>query len=63
MKSHTLKTKILDYAKKDKVITTAEITKEFYISWNTSEKYLLELTLDNKFRRLKKAGVNLWILK
>ena len=63
MKSHTLKTKILDYAKKDKVITTAEITKEFYISWNTSEKYLLELTLDNKLRRLKKAGVNLWILK
>ena len=63
MELHNLKTKILDYAKKDKVITTAEITKEFDISWNTSEKYLLELTLDNKFRRLKKAGVNLWILK
>ena len=63
MELHNLKTKILDYAKKVKVITTAEITKEFDISWNTAEKYLLELTLDGKFKRIKKAGVNLWILK
>lgn len=63
MKLHNIKTKIPDYAKGDGVITTAEIAKEFDISWNTAEKYLLELTLDNKFRRIKKAGVNLWVLK
>ena len=63
MKSHNLKKKILDFAKKDRVITTAEIAKEFDISWNTAEKYLLELTLDNKFKRIKKVGVNLWVLK
>jgi predicted HTH transcriptional regulator len=63
MKLHNLKTKILDFAKKDRVITTAEISTEFETSWNTAEKYLLELTLDGKFKRLKKAGVNLWVLK
>jgi len=63
MKSHNTKEKILNFARKDRVITTAEIAKEFKISWNTAEKYLLELTLDNKFRRIKKAGVNLWVLK
>lgn len=62
MKSHNIKGKILDFSKKDRVITTAEIANEFEISWNTAEKYLLELTLDNKFKRLKKTGVNLWIL-
>ena len=63
MKSHTTKKKILEFARKDKVITTAEIAKQFSVSWNTAEKYLLELTLDNKFKRIKKAGVNLWVLK
>jgi len=63
MRLHNLVKKILDFAKKDGVITTAEIANEFKISWNTAEKYLLELTLDNKFKRVKKAGANLWILK
>lgn len=63
MKSHNIKKKILDFSKKDGVITTAEIANEFKISWNTAEKYLLELTLDGKFKRIKKAGVNLWVLK
>ena len=63
MNLHNLKEKILDFAKKDRVITTSEISTEFKISWNTAEKYLLELTLDNKFKKIKKAGVNLWVLK
>gem|GEM_PF-7025549 len=33
------------------------------VSWNTAEKHLLELTLDNKITRMKKAGVNLWVIK
>ena len=63
MDIHNLKQKILEFAKKDRVITTSEISSEFKLSWNTAEKYLLELTLDDKFRRIKKAGVNLWVLK
>ena len=63
MKLHNLNKKILDFARKDRIITTAEIANHFQISWNTAEKYLLEMTLDDKFRRLKKEGVNLWVLK
>ena len=63
MNLHNLKGEILNFSRKDKVVTTAEIANKFDISWNTAERYLLELTLDNKFERLKKAGVNLWILK
>ncbi|MAE42170.1 hypothetical protein CMO93_00230 [Candidatus Woesearchaeota archaeon] len=63
MELHNLKNKILDLAKKDTVITTAEVSNKFKISWNTAEKYLLELTLDNRFKRIKKEGANLWLLK
>ena len=63
MRLHNLKHKIMDFAKKDRVVTTTEIANEFKISWNTAERYLLELALDNKFKRIKKAGVNLWVLK
>ena len=63
MKLHNFDRKILDFSKRDKVVTTAEIAKHFDISWNTAERYLLELALDGKLGRIKKAGVNLWILK
>ena len=63
MKLHNFERKILDFAKKDNVVTTAEIAKHFDISWNTAERYLLELALDGKLDRLKKEGVNLWILR
>ena len=63
MRLHNFERKILDFAKKDKVVTTAEIAKHFDISWNTAERYLLELALDGKLGRLKKEGVNLWILR
>ena len=55
--------KILKFIEKNRVITTSELAEHFKISWNTAEKYLLEMALDNKVTRLKKAGVNLWILK
>ena len=63
MRLHNFDRKILDFAKKDKVVTTAEIAKHFDISWNTAERYLLVLALDGKLDRLKKEGVNLWILR
>ena len=53
--------KLID--KLGKVTTTTEIAEKLDVSWNTAEKALLELALENKIIRLKKAGVNLWVLK
>lgn len=66
MKSHrseNLKKKILEHIKKIKVVTTLEIASLLKISWNTAEKYLLELTLEGKIDRIKKIGTNLWLRK
>ena len=54
---------IIKLIKVEGVVTTSEIAKSLKISWNTAEKYLLELALDGKVRRARKAGVNLWLLK
>ena len=63
MSIHSTNKRILEFVKYSKVATTSEIAAKFKISWNTAEKYLLELALAGKVVRLKKAGVNLWILK
>jgi len=55
--------KILNLLKEKKVITSSELAQHLGVSWNTSEKYLLELGMDNKVIKLKKQGVNLWMLK
>lgn len=55
--------KILDLIKKEKIVTSSEVAKFLNISWNTADKYLLELVIDGKVERIKKVGVNLWILK
>ena len=54
---------IMEFIKKEKVITSSELAGHLNISWNTAERYLMELVLENKVERIKKAGVNLWILK
>jgi len=54
---------ILKFIKKKRVVTTSELASHFKVSWNTAEKYMLELTIQNKVIRLKKSGVNLWVLK
>ena len=59
MKSH----KILELIEKNRVITTSELAENLKVSWNTAEKYLLELALEGKVIRIKKVGVNLWLLK
>ncbi|MFC1685885.1 FaeA/PapI family transcriptional regulator [Nanoarchaeota archaeon] len=46
-----------------KVVTTSEIAEELGVSWNTAEKHLLELTIEGRVTRMKKAGVNLWVIK
>ena len=55
--------KIIEVIKKEKVVTSSEIAKSLGISWNTAEKYLLELVIDEKIEKIKKLGVNLWMLK
>lgn len=59
------RTKILNFIKKleGNVTTTSEIASNFKISWNTAEKYLLELLIEGKIIKVKKEGVNLWLLK
>jgi len=57
------KEKVIKLLKERKVITTSELAKEIGISWNTAEKILLELTIENKLERIKKEGVNLWLAR
>ena len=54
---------VLKFIKKEKVITSSELAKFLNVSWNTAEKCLLELVIDNKIVRIKKKGVNLWLSK
>jgi len=61
MKIHSKE--ILKFVKENKVVTSSEVAKHFKVSWNTADKYLLELALDGKVERIKKLGVNLWIVK
>ena len=60
-RSMNIHNNILRLIKIKRVVTTAEISKELKISWNTAEKYLLELALEKKVQRIKKVGVNLWM--
>jgi len=53
--------KILSYLEKEKVVTSSELAKHLGVSWNTAEKYLLELAVDRKIIKIKKEGVNLWL--
>jgi predicted HTH transcriptional regulator len=62
MKLHN-EDKILNFMKKSKIVTSSEIANFLKVSWNTADKYLLELVIKNKIERIKKSGVNLWMLK
>ena len=55
--------KIMDLVTKEKVVTSSEIAKFLGVSWNTADKYLLELLVEGKLERIKKAGVTLWMRK
>lgn len=62
MNIHSKRKKILEFLAENRVITTSEIAEFLSVSWNTAEKLLLEMALEQKILRLKKEGVNLWIL-
>ena len=55
--------KVREFIKKERVITSSELAKHLKVSWNTAEKYLLELAVEGHVEKIKKEGVNLWILK
>lgn len=55
--------KILGLISKKRVVTSSEIAKELKVSWNTADKYLLELAFEGKLERIKKEGVTLWMKK
>ncbi len=55
--------KIIELIKKEKVVTSSEVANVLGVSWNTADKYLLELLVERKIDRIKKAGVNLWMMK
>lgn len=63
LRNKELKEEILKFVRNSKVVTTIEIATLLHISWNTAEKYLLELTIDNRVERIKKIGTNLWLKK
>jgi predicted HTH transcriptional regulator len=63
MKPHKIKLKIVDFISESRAVTTSEVASKFKKSWNTAEKYMLELALDGKIIRLKKSGVNIWLIK
>lgn len=63
MKLHNKNQRILKYIRQNRVVTTSELADFLKISWNTAEKYLLELVIEGRILKLKKQGVNLWIIK
>lgn len=54
---------IIKLIEKERIVTSSEVAEFFNVSWNTGEKYLMELALEGKVDRIKKAGVTLWIIK
>jgi len=54
---------LIQLIKKRIIVTSSEVAEEFGVSWNTAEKYLMELLVGNKINRMKKTGVTLWMLK
>jgi len=61
--NNQLRTRILKFLGEKMVITSSELAKFLSVSWNTAEKYLLELAVESKVVKIKKEKVNLWMLK
>ncbi len=48
---------------KNEVVTSSEIARLLKVSWNTADSYLKDVALEGKIKRIKKEGVNLWLIK
>lgn len=58
---YSIENQISKIFNKEEILTTSEVSQKLGVNWNTAEKALLELTIDGKVQRVKKAGVNLWL--
>jgi Mn-dependent DtxR family transcriptional regulator len=63
MKNKNWEKEVVNFIKKERVVTSSELANYLEVSWNTAEKYLMELALSGKIERIKKVGVNLWLIK
>jgi len=64
MKIHnTVNEKIIALLKQERAITTSGLAGVLKVSWNTAEKYLLELGMEQEIIKIKKERVNLWMVK
>ena len=57
------KKEILNFIKKQRVITSSELAEFLHVSWNTAEKYLMQLIIEGKVEKFEKKGVNIWLPK
>jgi len=55
--------KILELINREIVVTSSEVAKLLKVSWNTADRLLTELLIDDRIIRKKKEGVNLWLKK
>ncbi len=60
---YSIKNQILKLFEKERILTTNEISKKIDVKWNTAELNLLNLTIEGKVEKIKKDGVNLWVIK
>jgi len=60
---YSIPNQIYNFLKNEEVITTSEVARKLKLNWGTAERGLMELVMDNKIERIKKKGVNLWMLK
>lgn len=54
---------MLEFVKRERVVTSSDVAGKFKISWNTAESYLKDLAIEGKIEKIKKKGVNLWMVK
>lgn len=60
---YSYKEEILKAIQKERIVTSREVSKLLNINWGTADRYLMELLIDGKVERIKKEGVNLWLIK
>ena len=64
MYRHSSLLKILEFIRKERVVTTGEVAEFLRVSWNSADSWLKDLAIDGKVERIKKeGGLNLWLKK
>lgn len=53
--------KLIAYISQEKVVSSSDVARFLSVSWNTAERYLIELLLEKRIVRVKREGVTLWL--